>query len=53
MSSIYNHNCQRAKEARLGKMFEKKPLSKKARKKNKQILQDWDHLYVMPPDSVK
>ena len=26
MSSIYNHNCQRAKEACLGKMFEKKPI---------------------------
>ncbi len=35
------------------KMFEKKPLSKKARTKNKQILQDWAHLYVMPPASVK
>lgn len=35
------------------KMFEKKPLNRKARKKNKQIMQDWDRLYVLPPDSVR
>ena len=35
------------------KMFEKKPLNRKARKKNKQILKDWDHLYEMPSDSVR
>lgn len=31
-------------------MFRKKPLSKKARKKNKQLLRDWDKLYVSPAE---
>ena len=35
------------------KMFEKKPLNRKARKKNKQIMKDWDRLYVLPPDTVR
>ena len=35
------------------KMFEKKPLNRKARKKNKQILEGWDQIYEMQPDSVK
>ncbi len=35
------------------KMMEKKPLSRKARKKNEQILRDWDQLYALPADSVK
>ncbi len=29
-------------------MFKKKPLSKKARKKNKEILRDWDKVYGKP-----
>ena len=30
-------------------MFRKKPLSKKARKKNKELLRDWDKVYDNPP----